>query len=209
MEHLFWSRPKGLDHYTIFGIRYSQYFRSDLSVSRKVMLGDVTSLVGRLYGGVAMAYGNSSAVPFDRQFYCGGSNGMRGWTPRTLGQGSVPDPHDAFPIQTGDVKLEANLELRFPIWGIVHGATFFDVGNVWYIKRSPDYSDDAVFFFDNFYKQLGFNTGFGLRFDIKFFVLRLDWGIQLHNPNNPAGERWIHNFKWKNTALNFGVGYPF
>ena len=209
VEHLFWSRPKGLDHYTIFGIRYSQYFRSDLSVSRKVMLGDVTSLVGRLYGGVAMAYGNSSAVPFDRQFYCGGSNGMRGWTPRTLGQGSVPDPHDAFPIQTGDVKLEANLELRFPIWGIVHGATFFDVGNVWYIKRSPDYSDDAVFFFDNFYKQLGFNTGFGLRFDIKFFVLRLDWGIQLHNPNNPAGERWIHNFKWKNTALNFGVGYPF
>lgn len=209
VEHLFWSRPKGLDHYTIFGIRYSQYFRSDLSVSRKVMLGDVTSLVGRLYGGVAMAYGNSSAVPFDRQFYCGGSNGMRGWTPRTLGQGSVPDPHDAFPIQTGDVKLEANLELRFPIWGIVHGATFFDVGNVWYIKRSPDYSDDAVFFFDNFYKQLGFNTGFGLRFDIKFFVLRLDWGIQLHNPNNPAGKRWIHNFKWKNTALNFGVGYPF
>lgn len=187
VEHLFWSRPKGLDHYTIFGIRYSQYFRSDLSVSRKVMLGDVTSLVGRLYGGVAMAYGNSSAVPFDRQFYCGGSNGMRGWTPRTLGQGSVPDPHDAFPIQTGDVKLEANLELRFPIWGIVHGATFFDVGNVWYIKRSPDYSDDAVFFFDNFYKQLGFNTGFGLRFDIKFFVLRLDWGIQLHNPNNPRG----------------------
>ena len=173
------------------------------------MLGGVTALVGHIYGGVAMAYGNSSSVPFDRQFYCGGSNGMRGWTPRTLGQGSVPDPHDAFPIQTGDVKLEANLELRFPIWGIVHGATFFDVGNVWYIKRSPDYSDDAVFFFDNFYKQLGFNTGFGLRFDIKFFVLRLDWGIQLHNPNNPAGERWIHNFKWKNTALNFGVGYPF
>lgn len=209
VEHLFWSQPKGLDHYTIFGIRYTQYFRTDLSVSRKVMLGGVTALVGRLYGGVAMAYGNSSAVPFDRQFYCGGSNGMRGWTPRTLGQGSVPNPHDAFPIQTGDIKLEANLELRFPIWGIVHGATFFDLGNIWYIKRSDSYSKDAVFFFDKFYKQLGFNTGLGLRFDIKFVVLRLDWGVQLHNPNNPVGERWIHNLRWKNTALNFGVGYPF
>lgn len=210
VEHMFFSPARDKDYYSIFGIRYSQYFRSDLSVSRKIMLGDVTALVGRLYGGVAMAYGNSSSVPFDRQFYCGGSNGMRGWTPRTLGQGSVPDPRNDYPVQTGDVKLEANLELRFPVWGIIHGATFFDLGNIWYIRENPkEYSDDAVFRFDRFYKQLGFNTGLGLRFDIKFAVLRLDWGIQLHNPNNPAGERWIHNFRWKNTALNFGVGYPF
>lgn len=210
VEHLFYSPAKGKEYYTIFGIQYSQYFRTDLSVSRKIMLGEVTALVGRLYGGVAMAYGNSAAVPFDRQFYCGGSNGMRGWAPRTLGQGSVPNPHSTFPVQTGDVKLEANLELRFPIWGIVHGATFFDLGNIWYIRKNPkEYSDEAVFRFDHFYKQLGFNTGLGLRFDIKFVVLRLDWGIQLHNPNNPAGKRWIHDFRWKNTALNFGVGYPF
>lgn len=209
VEHIFFS-PAPSGQYEIFGIQYSQYFRTDLSVSRKIMLGEQTALVGRLYGGVAMAYGNSSSVPFDRQFYCGGSNGMRGWTPRTLGQGSVANPHNDFPVQTGDVKLEANLELRFPIWGLVHGATFFDVGNIWYIRQNPtEYSDDAVFYYDRFYKQLGFNTGLGLRFDIKFAVLRLDWGIQLHNPNNPAGERWIHNFKWKNTALNFGVGYPF
>lgn len=209
VEHIFFSPAKS-GQYEIFGIQYSQYFRTDLSASRKIMLGENTALVGRLYGGVAMAYGNSSSVPFDRQFYCGGSNGMRGWTPRTLGQGSVANPHNDFPVQTGDVKLEANLELRFPIWGLVHGATFLDLGNIWYIRQNPtEYSDDAVFYFDRFYKQLGFNTGLGLRFDIKFAVLRLDWGIQLHNPNNPAGERWIHNFKWKNTALNFGVGYPF
>lgn len=210
VEHLFFAPGKGKDYYTIFGIQYSQYFRTDINVSRKIMLGSVTALVGRLYGGVAMAYGNSTSVPFDRQFYCGGSNGMRGWAPRTLGQGTVPDPHSSFPVQTGDVKLEANLELRFPIWGIIHGATFFDLGNIWYIRSNPkEYSDEAVFYFDKFYKQLGFNTGIGLRFDIKFAVLRLDWGIQLHNPNNPAGQRWIHDFRWKNTALNFGVGYPF
>lgn len=209
VDRLFYARPKDGDPAKIFGIEYSQYFRTDLSLSRKVMLGEVTALVGRIYGGVAMAYGNSSAVPFDRQFYAGGSNGMRGWAPRTLGQGSVPNPRDDFPVQTGDVKLEANLELRFPIWGIVHGATFFDLGNIWYIRQNADYSDDAVFHFDKFYKQLGFNTGLGLRLDIKFAVLRLDWGVQLHNPNNPAGERWIRNLRWKNTALNFGVGYPF
>ncbi|WP_418982194.1 BamA/TamA family outer membrane protein [Alistipes sp.] len=212
LAHLF-SHPKGSDddpYYTIFKIRYSQYFRTDLSLSRKIMLGEKTALAGRLYGGVAMAYGNSTAIPFDRLFYAGGSNSMRGWTPRTLGPGSVPRPDTEFPTQLGDMKLEANLELRFPIWGIVHGATFFDLGNIWFLKSDPgQYSDEAVFYLKNFYKQLGFNTGIGLRFDIKFAVLRLDWGIQLHNPNNPVGERWIHNFRWKNTALNFGVGYPF
>jgi len=197
-------------YYKILGIRYSQYFRFDMSVSRKIMLGAKTALAGRLYGGLAMAYGNSTSVPFDRLFYAGGSNGMRGWTPRTLGPGSVPRPESDFPSQLGDMKLEANLEFRFPIWGIIHGATFFDVGNIWFLKRAPSqYSDDAVFYVKDFYKQLGFNTGLGLRFDIKFAVLRLDWGIQLHNPNNPVGERWIHDFRWKNTALNFGVGYPF
>ena len=138
VDRLFYARPKDGSPAKIFGIEYSQYFRTDLSISRKIMLGGATALVGRIYGGVAMAYGNSTSVPFDRQFYCGGSNGMRGWAPRTLGQGSVPDPHSSFPIQTGDVKLEANLELRFPIWGMVHGATFFDLGNIWYIRQNSD-----------------------------------------------------------------------
>ena len=209
LEHLFSKPHEGDDYYTIFKLRYAQYVRSDLSLSRKIMLGEKTALAGRLYGGVALAYGNSTTVPFDRLFYAGGSNSMRGWTPRTLGPGSVPRPDSEFPTQLGDMKLEANLEFRFPIWGIVHGATFLDAGNIWYLKRSSEYSDDAVFYFRDFYRQLGFDTGVGLRFDIKFAVLRLDWGIQLHNPDNPAGQRWIHNFRWKNTALNFGVGYPF
>ena len=76
-------------------------------------------------------------------------------------------------------------------------------------RNGVEYPDSSVFHFNDFYKQLGFNTGIGLRLDIKFAILRLDWGIQLHNPNKPAGERWIHDFKWQNTSLNFGVGYPF
>ena len=212
LEHLFSSPAEGRDYYEIFGIRYSQYFRVDLSASRKIMLGEKAAVAGRLYAGCGLAYGNSTSIPFDRLFYCGGSNGMRGWIPRMLGPGSVPvDPDQVtYPVQLGDMKLEANLEFRFPIWGIFHGATFFDVGNIWFMgNNSEEYPPEAVFHFRDFYKQLGFNTGLGIRLDIKFAVLRLDWGIQLHNPNNPAGKRWIHNFKWRNTALNFGVGYPF
>jgi outer membrane protein assembly factor BamA len=84
------------------------------------------------------------------------------------------------------------------------------VGNVWYLGgKRAQVPEDGVFRLNRFYKQLGMNTGLGLRVDITFVILRLDWGIQLHNPNMPMGERWIHNLRWQNTALNFGVGYPF
>lgn len=210
LEHLFSKPVAGEDYYQIFGLRYSQYFRADLSISHKVMLGEVSALVGRLYGGYGMAYGNSVSIPFDRLFYAGGANSMRGWAPRTLGPGSAPEvTNAAYPSQLGDMKLEANLEFRFPIWGMFHGAAFVDVGNIWYADRKTAGSPDEVFHFDTFYKQLGFDGGIGLRVDIKFVVLRLDWGIQLHNPNAPVGQRWIQKFRWKNTALNFGVGYPF
>ena len=211
LTHLFSKPVAGKDYYDLFGIRFSQYFRADFNVSHKFAFGKVTALAMRFYAGVGVAYGNSQAMPFDRMFYCGGANSMRGWAPRTLGPGSSPLPDNViYPTQMGDMKLEANIEFRFPIWGIFQGATFIDAGNVWYIGRDGvEYPDSSIFRFDTFYKQLGLNTGIGLRLDIKFAILRLDWGIQLHSPNRPAGERWIHNFKWKNTSLNFGVGFPF
>lgn len=211
LEHLFSKPVAGKDYYAIFGIRYSQYLRFDVSISRKWQFGKVTALAGRLFGGYGLPFGNSDAMPFDRLFYSGGSNSMRGWAPRTLGPGSSAAPTEVvYPSQLANMKLEANLEFRFPIWGIFHGATFLDCGNIWYTgTTSTETPADSEFHFNTFYRQLGFNTGLGLRVDIKFAILRLDWGIQLHNPNRPVGERWIHNFKWSNTALNFGVGYPF
>ena len=197
-------------YYNILGVRYSQYVRGDVSLSRKIVLGEKTALAGRIFAGVGVPYGNSTALPFDRLFYVGGSNSMRGWSPRTLGPGNSPAQDTPYPVQMGDIRLEANLEFRFPIWGMFHGATFLDLGNVWYMGHDrAQVPEDGVFHWDRFYKQLGFNTGLGLRIDIKFVILRLDWGIQLHNPNRPQGERWINDFRWKNTALNFGVGYPF
>ena len=200
--------PEG--YYNILGVRYSQYVRGDISLSRKIVLGEKTAIAGRIFAGVGVPYGNSTALPFDRLFYVGGSNSMRGWTPRTLGPGNTPEQDTPYPVQMGDMRLEANLEFRFPVWGMFHGATFLDVGNVWYLGgKKAQVPADGVFHFDRFYKQLGMNTGLGLRVDIKFVILRLDWGVQLHSPNKPEGERWIHNFKWDNMALNFGVGYPF
>lgn len=199
-------------YYNIFGIRYAQYVRSDINVSRKLSLGGSCAVAGRIYAGAALAYGNSTSIPFDRLFYSGGSNSMRGWTPRTLGPGDSLEPEDTvYSSQLGDMKLEANLEFRFPVWDNFHGATFFDLGNIWYLKDSEGvYDSSALFDKDTFYKQLGFNTGVGIRLDIQFAVLRLDWGIQLHNPNKVEGERWvIKNFDLSNTSLNFGVGYPF
>ncbi len=211
MMKLFDAAKSDEGYYELFGIQYAQYFRTDVSVSRKIAFGENSAIAGRLFAGVGVPYGNSTALPFDRLFYAGGSNSMRGWTPRTLGPGSSELPEDmVYPTQLGDIKLEANLEYRFPIWGIVHGATFLDVGNVWYMRNEQtSYDEEAIFSFSEFYKQLGFNTGLGLRFDVQFVVLRLDWGIQLHNPNWDAGSRWIDSFDLSNTAINFGVGYPF
>jgi outer membrane protein assembly factor BamA len=143
-------------------------------------------------------------------FYCGGANSMRGWVPRTLGPGNKPELTDViYPSQVGDVRLEANLEYRFPLWWILNGAIFFDVGNVWYLRDTEDSNPEEVFHFNSFYKQLGFNTGLGIRLDLSYVILRFDLGMQLHNPNRPEQERWIKTFHWSNTALNFSVGYPF
>lgn len=212
IEALFSEHAEGKNYYEIFGIRYSQYVRADVNLSHTEDLGHKMALAGRLFAGVGYTYGNSKgrSIPFDRMFYCGGANSMRGWVPRTLGPGGVEGVNNSlYPAQVGDMRLEANLEFRFPVWSIFYGALFFDAGNVWYLRQSEAASPEEVFRINDFYKQLGFNTGLGLRIDATFVILRIDLGLQLHNPGNPIGERWIHDFKWKNMALNFGVGYPF
>ncbi len=212
LESLFSKHAPGKNYYEILGIRYSQYVRTDINVSHTEDLGHKMALAGRIFAGFGLTYGNSKgrSIPFDRMFYCGGANSMRGWAPRTLGPGASPAvTNRLYPAQVGDMRLEANLEFRFPIWNVFHGALFFDVGNVWYIRDTESSRPEEVFRFNEFYKQLGFNTGLGVRIDATFVILRVDLGLQLHNPGRPVGERWIHNFKWNNMALNFGVGYPF
>ncbi len=211
LDHLLGKRIDGEDYYRLFGIRYAQYFRMDASWARSVPMWEQSSLAYRLYAGYGFSYGNSHnmSIPFDRLFYAGGINSMRGWPVRTLGPGGSAAPKDVlYPSQLGNMRLEANLEVRFPLVRTVGGAIFFDLGNIWN-AGGGNYEEGSQFRLGTFYKQLGFNTGLGLRVDLSVTVLRLDWGIRLHDPNKPAGQRWIKGFSFRDTALNFGIGYPF
>lgn len=200
----------GEEYYKIFGIRYGQYFRVDGSISDRIVFGPKTNIAFRLYGGIGKAYSNAVSLPYDRLFYAGGSNSMRGWISRRLGPGNaeIDKETEKYPNQLGDMKLEANLEFRFPVWNFLRGAVFFDLGNIWNLKRAGQ-DESTVFKIDRFYKQLGFNTGVGMRFDINVAVIRFDFGYKLHNPNESPGNRWTDRFKIGDTVINFGVGYPF
>jgi hypothetical protein len=200
------------DHYTILGVRFSQYIRGDLSFSQKIVLGERTAVAYRLQGGAILSYGNSASTspPVDKQFFAGGVNSMRGWAVRTLGPGATPWEKQSYPARTGDVKLEANAEFRFPVVRSVGGALFVDAGTIWFIRSLAGKRTDAsVFRPSTFLSQLGFDGGIGARIDIGVVILRLDWGVQLHNPGRPEGQRWIDTFRWADTALSFGVGHPF
>jgi outer membrane protein assembly factor BamA len=217
-------------YYRFFGIRYAQYVRGDLDVSYKIATGLKTAIAARFYVGAGHAYGNSAntSIPFERQFYAGGPNSMRGWQVRTLGPGSTlaeeyrtASEAEAevkksgasavtYPAQVGNFKLEGNLEFRFPIYKFLNGAVFGDLGNIWLIGREQaDVDPESYFRFDRFYDQLALNTGIGARMDFGFFLFRIDWGLRLHDPNKPSGQKWIRNLTLRQSAFSFSVGYPF
>lgn len=193
--------------YKIFGIRYAQYARLSFDISQRTNLTATTQLAWRFFIGGGVAYGNSKTLPFERLYFAGGANSMRGWQVRTLGPGQTPYRKETYPNQLGDFRLEANLEYRFTVVGDFGMAVFLDAGNVWMNARGA--AADARFRFDSFYKQIALNTGLGFRYDLGFVLLRLDWGLKLHNPNVPAAQRWKSGFKLKETALHFAIGLPF
>lgn len=204
----------GMGQHTIWEVPYSQYVRTELSFSRTLMFSDRNhSLAMRVLAGAGFAYGNSARMPFEKQFYSGGANSMRGWQARSLGPGNSPmNPLFVIPSQTGDMKLEANLEYRFPLFWRLNGALFTDVGNVWTLngEESEDGSLKTDFSFSNLGQTIAANWGFGIRIDLNFLILRLDAGIKIYDP---AREHpWVAPKQWAKRdsfALHFGVGYPF
>ena len=199
----------------IWGTPFSQYVRTDLTLGRTFAFGkdDSFSVATRLYAGAGFAYGNSSALPFDQHFFCGGANSMRGWQARTLGPGeAIVDKSFIIPNQSGDIKLEANVEFRFPISGNFKGAVFLDAGNVWNLPWGDNADNDTgVFRLKDFYKTAGLNTGFGIRYDLSLVLIRLDVGLKLYDPSLPEGIRWIPSLllMLADASMHFGVGVPF
>ena len=201
-----------LGSYYVFGQPFAQFIRADVDLRYNVILNDVSSVVYRGFVGVGFPYGNSKAIPFEKQYFGGGANGIRAWQVRSLGPGSYVPEGDVFLNQTADIKIEANAEYRFKLFWILEGAVFFDGGNIWTFYED-EARPGAQFKFNSFYKDFAIGTGTGIRFDFSFVTGRLDLGMKLRDPSIVDASKWIfisrdYNFKNDFTFV-FGIGYPF
>lgn len=205
-----YTTSAGDQYYNLFGLRFAQYARASVDISQRINVGQRSQLAWRFLLAGGIAYGNSRTLPFERLFFAGGSNSMRGWQVRTLGPGSaeITESDRSYPNQLGDIRMEANFEYRVNVAGGLNLALFVDCGNIW-MNGVGEQREGARFKFSEFYKQLALNTGAGIRYDFGYFLLRLDWGFKLHNPNNPVGDRWFKNLGINDTALHFAIGLPF
>ena len=197
--------------HTIWQIPYAQYVRGELQLGQTLRFGggDNQAVAFRFLVGAGYGYGNSTTVPFEKQFYAGGANSMRGWQARALGPGGVEPWTEYFliPSQTGEFKMEANVEYRFPVVWKLEGALFVDAGNIWNL-RGTDITERSGFSFDT----IAADWGMGIRVNLDFILVRIDLGAKVYEPCRPADERLIGPDQWfksGNFAIHFGVGYPF
>jgi len=200
-----------VSYYQIFSTRFAQYLKTDLEYRYGYMLDRYNSVIGRLFMGVGLPYGNFDQLPFEKKYFTGGANGIRAWQVRTLGPGTYKASPDDYPNQSADIKLEGNLEYRFRLLGRVEGAFFLDAGNIWAINKD-DNRDGAVFKFDRFYQEIAVGTGTGLRFNFNYFIFRLDLGMKLRDPSLESGKRFIigsYPIQADHFNLSFAIGYPF
>lgn len=202
------------DPATIFKVPYYQFFWIE-NDTRYNMLYKKSSLVTRLNVGLGVPYGNVENLPYFKQFFSGGANSIRAFRIRGLGPGAeevMSSDTLLFFDQTGDIKLELNLEYRFDILPAFYleGAVFTDIGNIWLLKENPD-QPLGLFDINTFYKELAVGAGAGIRLDLTFLILRLDLALPLHDPSLPLGSRWRFNQLNVGQDLNYNlaIGYPF
>ncbi len=197
---------------TFFKIPYSEYVKGDFDFAPMYVWDDKNTLAARVAVGVAYPYGNAIVLPFEKRYFGGGANSVRGWSTRSLGPGTYSRDSlgSDFGHRIGDVKLDLSLEFRRKMTSLIELAGFIDAGNIWTIK---DYEEQpgGLFRWDRFYKELAVAYGVGLRLDLNFLILRLDGGMKAHNPALAEGERWTlftPNLR-RDFALHFAIGYPF
>ena len=197
----------------LLGNPFAQFLKGTLEARYDYDLGKKQHLVGRVMAGAIYSYGNARTSPYNEQFYIGGANSIRAFTIRSIGPGryfqNSADNQYAYIDRTGDIKFEANLEYRFPILGDLHGATFLDCGNIW-LLRQDEGRPGGQLKWGSFLNDLALGTGFGLRYDLSFIVIRFDVGIGLHLPYD-TGKKGYYNiprFK-EGMGYHFAIGYPF
>ena len=202
-----------LGRHIMFGNAFAQFVKGDVEFRYFNIMNDQTRLVYRILAGVAYPYGNSITIPYEKQYFTGGANGIRAWQVRNLGPGSynvLNEPNaPRWPNQTADVIIEGNIEYRFDLFWLLEGALFVDGGNIWSLNQDDD-RPGSVFEWNRFYKEFALGAGFGLRMDFSFFVFRLDLGMKVRDPAKQVGSRWVFmNTGSNKPQFNLAIGYPF
>ncbi len=209
---IFGARRNELGQKKVFRIAYAQYAKADFSYTNNINLGDKRSLVFNANFGIAYPYGNSTVLPFEKRYFSGGANSVRGWSVRELGPGRYRSNGGGidFINQTGDVKLTMNLEYRSHLFWKLDGAVFVDAGNIWTL-RSYDDQPDGQFKIGEFWKQLAAAYGLGLRFNFDYFILRFDFGMKAIDPAYTDARQFpIKSPKLsRDMTFHFAVGLPF
>lgn len=194
---------------SLFGVPFSQYLRFNGEFKHYFYLGKKRTFVARMLAGIGLPYHNSSAMPYEKSFYGGGPTTMRAWQLRYLGPGNFVSDENQMFERVGDMTLVLNLEERFPIFGILEGAIFADMGNVWLINNSEEWAG-GEFRWDSFPESIALGAGLGLRLNISILTVRADFGIPVYDPGYTANQRWRPaHWKFNQIVTNFGIDYPF
>jgi len=197
-----------------FNLNYSQYVKPEMDFSYHHILNPVNMIVYHIAAGVGFPWGASTALPFEKSFFSGGTNSVRAWQARTLGPGSYKNK--IFIEESGDMKFETNIEYRSKLFRVMSGtmlesAIFLDAGNVW--TRNEDISrPGSKFEASNFVSELGAGAGMGLRFNFGFFILRVDAAVKIHDPSLDIKNRWVYpqqKFVISDVLPSLAIGYPF
>ncbi|HYG15823.1 MAG TPA: BamA/TamA family outer membrane protein, partial [Bacteroidia bacterium] len=203
--------------YKIDNVNFEQYIKIDEDIQFNQIINSISSYAARLHLGVGLPYGNSKIMPFVRRYFIGGANSLRGWRPRTLGPGSFTTTEPGVRAdRSGEMIIEAQAEYRFVlIENLLNGAFFMDAGNIWYTKPVEG-REGAHFRMGTFMNEMAVDAGVGARFDFSFFVVRLDFGVPLRNPELPSKTRWLFDDYerrdkrlFRSIIFNLGLGYPF
>jgi len=200
------SLPKNSNgNYEIFNLEYSEYIKTEFDYIKHWDFGKEKVLAVRSFFGIAIPFGNSNYIPFSRSYYSGGSNDNRAWQPYSLGPGSTNAAND---FNEANMKIALSAEFRFKVFGDVKGAIFADAGNIWNVLDNV-IDEKAKFSGVNDLAEIALGSGFGLRYDLSFFVIRLDLGFKTYNPAHEKGDRWFKEYNFGHSVLNFGINYPF
>ena len=205
-------RPKTDKGYVIANIPFAQYIKGDFDFAQNLLIDNRNSLVFHIGLGVAYPYGNSQALPFEKRYFSGGPNSVRGWSVRSLGPGSYKGADGVvnYINHTGDIKLDLNVEYRTHLFWKFNGAAFIDAGNIWNINTYEG-QEEGTFRFDSFYKQIAVAYGLGIRLDLDYLILRFDGGMKAVNPMLEGKDKYplIRPRMSRDFAFHFAVGYPF